>query len=126
MRFKSIKFLSDENLSPKVVSFLREQGIDIVDVKEQQWYGKSDRELLSMSYREQRFVLTHDSDFGTLGIYEGEDYYGIIYFRLKSLHSDNVIRVCRQLLELDTEFLPGTLVVVEEGRLRIRQPEKGS
>ena len=124
MRFKSLKFLSDENLSPRVVSFLRGKEIDIVDVKEHKWFGKPDKDLLGISYQEQRFILTHDSDFGTLAIYEGVDYYGIIYFRLKILHSDNVIRVCRKLLKLETEFIPGTLVVVEEGRIRIRQPKK--
>jgi len=45
----------------------RQCGLDILDTKKQQWYGKDDEDLLNIAYQEQRFMLTHDSDFGTLG-----------------------------------------------------------
>ena len=121
MLFHQIKILSDENISPKVVSFLRQQGIDVLDVKEESWTGKEDEFLLEIASNEQRFMLTHDSDFGTLAIHEGKRNYGIMYIRLKNLHPQNVIKVCEQLLELKTELSQGSIVVVEEGRLRIRK-----
>lgn len=121
MIFQKIKILSDENISPKVVTFLRENGLDILDVKEQGWLGKEDHELLNNAYRSKRFVLTHDSDFGTLAIHEGKNFHGIIYIRLKNCHPHNVIKMCHQLLDLKTDLTPGTLIVVEELRLRIRK-----
>ena len=66
MTLTTIKILADENVSPKVVAYLRNIGLDILDVKEQQWFGKADVELLKIAYAEQRFVLTHDSDFGDI------------------------------------------------------------
>ena len=45
MKLQSIKILTDENISPKVVSALRSLGLDVLDVKEQRWYGKEDEEL---------------------------------------------------------------------------------
>ncbi len=42
MRFASLKILTDENVSPCVVSFLRQKGIDAIDVKEEGWQGKDD------------------------------------------------------------------------------------
>ena len=48
----------------KVVIHLRKIGVDILDVKEQEWFGKEDEILLNIAYQESRFVLTHD--FGTL------------------------------------------------------------
>ena len=121
MLFQNIKILADENISPKIVAFFRSYGIDVLDVKEQGWFGKEDEELLDIAFQENRFVLTHDSDFGTLVIFQGKPYYGIVYIRLKNLHPQNVIEVCRQLIELKTEIKPGALIVVEESRLRIRQ-----
>jgi predicted nuclease of predicted toxin-antitoxin system len=123
MKFRTIKLLTDENISPKVVAFLRQHGMNVLDTKEQQWYGKEDEELLEYAYRQQRFVFTHDSDFGTLAINEGNRYYGVVYLRLRNLRPQNVIRVCENLLALKVELFPGTILVVEDARIRIRHPE---
>ena len=74
MKFQQVRILADENISPKVVAFLRSQRIDVVDTKERGWQGKSDDELLEAAYRENRWVLTHDSDFGSLAIHEDKPY----------------------------------------------------
>lgn len=42
MKFRYLKMLVDENISPKVVSFLREKGIDVAETKERKWHGKED------------------------------------------------------------------------------------
>jgi predicted nuclease of predicted toxin-antitoxin system len=78
MKLESIQIFTDENISPKVVKCLRDQGLDVLDVKEEHWYGKEDQEILDIAFREHRFVLTHDSDFGTLAINEGRPFYGIL------------------------------------------------
>lgn len=36
MKFPQIKILTDENISPKVVAFLRGNGIDVRDTQEEQ------------------------------------------------------------------------------------------
>lgn len=124
MKFCEIRIITDENISPKVVTYLREQGIDVIDTKEQNWHGKEDEEILENAYREKRFVLTHDSDFGTLAINEGKRNYGIIYLRLRNVNPRNVIKVYEQLLGLDTAISPGTILVIEETRIRIKYSEK--
>lgn len=116
-----LKILTDENISPRVVVFLRESGVDVVDVKEENWHGEEDEDLLGRAWSESRYVLTHDSDFGTLAINEGKNYYGIIYLRLKNLKILNVIRVLDGLLQSDADFSPGRLMVVDESRIRIRR-----
>ena len=55
---------------------------------------------------------------------EGKRNYGIIYLRLRNVNPRNVVRVYEQLLRLDTSFSPGTILVVEETRIRIRNSEK--
>ena len=83
MKIQDVKILTDENISPKVVGFLRNVGLDVLDVKEQHWHGQNDEVLLDIAFRDHRFILTHDSDFGTLAVNKGKPYYGILYLRLK-------------------------------------------
>ncbi|MCE2396952.1 DUF5615 family PIN-like protein [Candidatus Poribacteria bacterium] len=54
MKFHQLRVLTDENVSPKVVAFLRNHGLDVLDTKEQKWHGKSDDELLEIAYHDNR------------------------------------------------------------------------
>jgi predicted nuclease of predicted toxin-antitoxin system len=120
MKIHEIKILADENISPKVVKRLRELGYDIIDVKEKQWFGKEDEDVLNIAFQEKRFVLTHDSDFGTLAVNEEKNCYGVLYIRLNNLKHDNAIRVCEAVFQMDIEVIPGTIIVIEESKVRIR------
>ncbi|MBF0290262.1 MAG: DUF5615 family PIN-like protein [SAR324 cluster bacterium] len=121
MKFTDIKLLTDENISPRVANFFRQQGFDVLDVKDKGWCGMEDEELLERAFSEKRFVVTHDSDFGTLTVNEGKSCYGILYLRLKTLNPNFVIQVCKNFLQLNYEFTPGLIVVLENNRVRIRE-----
>lgn len=120
MKISSLKLLTDENVLPRIVSFLRKKGIDVVDVKERRWHGNEDKYLMEVANKEKRVILTHDADFGTLAINEGIPCYGIIYLRLKNLKVSNVINILEKLLVVDKEIPEGSVIVVEDTRLRIR------
>lgn len=120
MKINSLKFLTDENISPRIVSFLRKKGIDVVDVKEKGWHGNEDKYLMEIANKEKRFILTHDTDFGTLATNEGVPCYGIIYMRLRNLKVSNVINILEKLLMVDKDIPEGSVIVVEDTRLRIR------
>ena len=120
MKISSLKFLTDENISPRIVTFLRKKGIDVVDVKEKGWHGNEDKYLMEIANKGKRFILTHDTDFGTLAINEGVPCYGIIYMRLRNLKVSNVINILEKLLMVDKDIPEGSVIVVEDARLRIR------
>ncbi|PKL40225.1 MAG: hypothetical protein CVV41_19965 [Candidatus Riflebacteria bacterium HGW-Riflebacteria-1] len=82
----ALKLLVDENVSPRVVAFLRQHKIDVVDVKEMNWHGRTDDFLLQKAFTDCRFILTHDADFGTLAIKEEKPCFGILFLRLVSSH----------------------------------------
>jgi len=73
--------LTDENISRPMLSALREEGFDVLDVIEQGWGGRDDSSLLATAHDQQRIVVTHDRDFGTLAIAESRPMTGIIYLR---------------------------------------------
>jgi len=115
------KILADENVSPKVVSYLRGKGLDVIDTKEENWQGQEDEFLLEKAYIKNRFILTHDSDFGTLAINKRKKYYGIIYLKLKNMKPSNVIKVIEKFFLLDIEFSYGTLIVIDKAKVRVRK-----
>jgi len=73
--------LADENVHPEVVRFLADRGHDIQSVAGQGLVGQSDAGVMRLAHAAGRVVLTHDSDFGTLAIAQGEPFTGIIYLR---------------------------------------------
>lgn len=115
-----LKILTDENISPRVVAFLRREGLDVIDVKEKGWQGSADKFLMGTAWEEKRFILTHDSDFGTLAINEGVPCYGIIYLRLKDLRFERVRDSLDKFLKIDKQISEGTIIVLKSKQLRIR------
>ncbi len=90
MKFSQLKFLTDENISPKILAFIRGEGFTVIDVKENNWQGRDDTFLLSQSLLENCFIITHDGDFGMLAVNSGEPFFGIVYLRLKDLKAENI------------------------------------
>lgn len=120
MQSSNLRILADENISPRVVSFLRQNGWDVIDVKEENWHGVEDEILLEQAHSDQRFILTLDSDFGSLAINEERAFFGIIYLRLRNLGFSNCIRVLQKLIQLELELAQGMILVIDEARIRIR------
>lgn len=121
MRTRNVRILTDENISPRVVSFLRQSGFDVLDVKEENWHGTADDILLERSHSDNRFILTLDSDFGTLAINEGKPFIGIIYLRLRSLRYESCIRILKRFIAQNIDLEPGMILVADESRVRIRK-----
>ncbi len=71
MKLRDFPLLTDENISPIVVEYLRNEGFDVLDVTENGWQGDSDFEQLNRAYSEGRIAVTHDGDFGSLAVLNG-------------------------------------------------------
>jgi predicted nuclease of predicted toxin-antitoxin system len=121
MKFSQITFLTDENISTKVLEFLRERGLEVIDVREQKWQGSSDIFLLKETLHTNSFIITFDADFGTLAINKNVPFFGILYLRSKNLKSENTIRILRKLITKNPEIEPGTIIVADENKVRFRK-----
>ncbi|MCB1178268.1 MAG: DUF5615 family PIN-like protein [Leptospiraceae bacterium] len=114
MELKRYSFLSDENIHPDVVKYLRNQNIEIKDVKESGLSGKSDSYLLNLAFKENRIILTHDSDFGRLAILENAKFVGIIFLRPGHFFSDLTITTLEVLLNTNFKELQIPFIIVGE------------
>lgn len=117
--------LADENIHPDVVAFLREQGSDIESVVENGLCGQRDVTLLRLAHESGRVVLTHDHDFGTLAIMQGEPFTGIIYLRPGHIRPEFTIQTLETIASQSIDVRPPFIVVAEHSRavvrIRVRQ-----
>lgn len=111
--------MTDENVHPNVVTHLRSLGLDVLDVKERGWRGRSDDDLLAEAYRLGRTILTHDGDFGTLALFGGRPVIGIVRIRPGHIRPEVTIRALDQLFALELDLSSPFVVVVQRGLVRV-------
>ena len=122
MKLKDCPFLTDENIHADIVTFLREQGHDVLDVKEAGLVGAGDLDLIRRARAEDRVVLTHDRDFGRLVALAEEPFTGIVYLRPGHLDPAFTIGSLRTLFTEELTLRRGFLIVAHrrEGHVHLR------
>ncbi|MEO8321255.1 MAG: DUF5615 family PIN-like protein [Bradyrhizobium sp.] len=114
-----MRWLADECVAAPLVTFLREKGHDVLYIAEVAG-GLSDEDVIALTLRENRILLTDDKDFGDL-----------VFRRQRAVPGVVLMRIVPENLELKTgrlaaaverygEKLFGRYVVIEGGRIRSR------
>ena len=117
------KFLTDENIASSLVKTLREQGYNVLDIKEEALFGISDKEIISLANRQKRIILTHDKDFANLINNPFIKHSGVILLRFSNQSPQNVIKRIIPVLKEITPKLKNSLAIVSDDCIRIiRQP----
>lgn len=126
MRLSEIPLLTDENIDPEVVHFLRNQDFDVFDIVGNGLSGYDDEYILDLANRQNRVVLTHDSDFGTLVIAAQKPFTGIIYLKPGHIRTEFHIESLKALFEKIEDVLPPFIIVVSHAQtdIRIRYRQK--
>lgn len=114
-------FLADMGISQTTVSWLREQGFDVIHVRELGMITAMDSDILDLAFKEKYVILTFDLDFGDIMAASGEKLPSIIIFRLKNARPDNVNEHLSQVLKHSISALQkGTIISVNDRTYRIR------
>lgn len=113
MKLREFRLLTDENVDPEVVAWLRGAGFDVCDVCENSWQGSLDIDLLRRAVAENRAVVTHDADFGTLAVYQGEPIVGLIYLRPGHIDAQFTIGTIEAILSADPDVSPPFLLIAK-------------
>jgi predicted nuclease of predicted toxin-antitoxin system len=117
-----MKFLANENIPLELVKELKNSGYDILRIDEFK-KGMEDRDVLDLSFKEDRILITFDKDFGKLAVKEKTRTVGIILLRIqpKSIQyiKDRLLLLFEKIKELKGKF-----IVVEEDLIRERKLSK--
>lgn len=117
-----MRFKIDENLPTDVAEYLRQIGYDAMTILDQQMSGETDPNVAAVCKSEDRVLITLDLDFSDIRAYPPGDSPGIIVLRPQVQAKSNVLAlIARMTSLLETERVTGTLWIVEETGVRIRE-----
>ena len=117
-----MKLLLDACVWGGAKKYFENQGHDIV------WAGDwaedpGDREILQRAHSDGRILVTLDKDFGEIAILEGLPHSGIL--RLVDISARKQGPTCAEVISrYQAELVPGSMVTVEPGRVRVRPPDQ--
>lgn len=118
-----MKFLIDQNRSPRLAALLRQRGHDAVHTLDRGLERAEDTDLLLLAEREGRVIVSADTDFGTLLAFSGRRRPSVILFRSRNaLTADQHAElILGHLEDLTPDLAEGAVVVVSDDRIRIRR-----
>jgi len=117
-----LRFLVDAALSPVVAAGLRRAGHDAVHLVEYDMLRADDTEVLVRARNEERVVISADTDFAMLLATTGASRPSFVLFRHPARSSEwQVQQLLASLAVVEDALNEGSIVVVEEARLRIRR-----
>lgn len=117
-----MRFLADMGVAMRIVEWLRTQGHDVKHLREEGLQRMPDSDIFRKAATESRILLTFDLDFGEILALSGQRKVSVVLFRLANTRTPHVIeRLKVTLAESSTMLETGSIVVVEETRLRTRR-----
>jgi len=119
VQLRDFGVLTNENIHPAVVMFLRAAGFDALTAAEAGLLGSEDVAVLRRAAAENRFALTHDADFGRLASAAGEPFVGIVYLRPGHIQPEFSIGALEGLLARNVAVSAPFIVVVRRARDRL-------
>ena len=118
----NLKFLIDENLSWRVAEALQKLGIDALHIKDVGLQGKEDEIIMDYAIKENRVLLTQDSDFADIRNYPLGTHKGIIRFKVKFAPADVIVECFKKLIaHIDSKMLSsGAIVITDCKKYRVK------
>ena len=117
-----MKFLIDNNLSPKLSILLNESGFDAKHLVDLNLQTASDKTVFKKAYDENRVIISADTDFGYLLSSWDKNHPSLILFRNFSTITQLQFEAIKLILkEHEEDLISGSIFAVESSKIRIRK-----
>jgi predicted nuclease of predicted toxin-antitoxin system len=118
-----VRFLVDQNRSPRLSNRLRDAGHDAVHTSELGLERAADEQLLLLAAEQDRIVVSGDTDFGALLALLTRRSPSVILFRSRTLvDADSQAELLLAYLDdLAGDLEAGCVAVISDSRIRVRR-----
>lgn len=116
-----MRFLTDENIFPQTITFLRKSGHDVKDIQESGLHQITDDKIIETASQEERTIITFDKHFGDILRYPPDSLSGIILIRIHPPLLKDIFDALNNLFKnYHAATFKGRLVVLSKSGYRIR------
>lgn len=119
----TFKILLDQNIPPVVCEFVRKQKPhwEVRHVNDVGLQGATDDTIFRWAQNDVSVVITYDEDFADARMYPAGSYAGVVRLRVWPTTIENTETALGRLFDSVSDEDHGSLVIIDEAKIRVRR-----